>query len=339
MARAVWTGMVSFGLVNIPVSLYPATEPKDVRFHLYDRETGRRIRYRRVVDAGPLEVDEPPQAGPPYEQGPWDPQGASEEEPEGMEGDAGAPPAEEPPADDADRPSDIGVATRSSDAGGDVEVAFQDLVRGVEVEPGRAVVLEPEEIERARPQRSRTIDVEEFVDLAAVDPVYFDKSYYLAPRPDETATKPYALLLRALERTGRAGIGRFVLRTKPHLVAIRPTNGVLALETLFFGDEVRSPAALLRGIEETAVGQRELELAAGLVDMLATEWNPSGHADDYREELLRIIAEKTPRSIVRHEPEVVPEGSRLPDLMEALKASVEAVKRQQGAEGSNRRAR
>jgi DNA end-binding protein Ku len=321
MPRAVWTGTVSFGLVNIPVSLYPATEPKDVRFHLYDRETGRRIRYRRVVDAGPTDLDEPPDEG---SESPME-----EDEPSIPEAATDLPevrPSAEPPE-------------HGREVGREAEVPFEDLVRGVEVEPGRAVVLEPEEIERARPQRSRAIEIEEFVRLADVDPVYFDKSYYVVPKPGDSAVKPYALLLRALERTQRAGIGRFVLRTKPHLVAIRPVDGALALETLFFGDEVRTPAEWVRGVDGIDVRERELELAAGLIDMLATEWDPDRHADDYRDELLRIIAEKTPTTIVRHEPEDVPAGSRLPDLMEALKASVEAVKRERSDEPGRRSAR
>ena len=323
MARAVWTGTVSFGLVSIPVSLYPATEPKDVRFHLYDRETGRRVHYRRVVDAGPA-------AG-----------GAGPEE-EAVASALGSTP------DDAGAPPDEGAFAAGSGrrtldderphpGARDIEVAFEDLVRGVEVEPGRAVVLEPEEIERARPQRSRTIDVEEFVDLSDVDPVYFDKSYYVAPRPGEQAAKPYALLLRALERTGRAGIGRFVLRTKPHLVALRPTGGALGLETLFFGDEVRSAGEVVRGLQGVDVSDRELDLAEALIGMLATEWSPDRHADDYREELLRIIAEKTPTTVAHDVQADIPEGSRLPDLMEALKRSVEAVKREQQPTPARRR--
>ena len=327
MARAVWSGTVSFGLVNIPVSLYPATEPKDVRFHLYDRETGRRVHYRRVVDAGPADA------------------AAAGEIDEAFESaDDGPTVAErEPACDETERDprvESVRASVRSAESGGrDVEVAFADLVRGVEVEPGRAVVLEPEEIERARPQRSRTIDIEEFVDLADVDPVYFDKSYYLAPRAGEQAAKPYALLLRALERSGRAGIGRFVLRTKPHLVALRPTGGVIGLETLFFGDEVRRPAEVVRGLEQVQVSDRELELAEGLIGMLATEWSPERHADDYREELLRIIAEKAPTTVAHDADAPAPVGSRLPDLMDALKRSVEAAKREQQPAAPSRRRR
>lgn len=321
MPRSVWTGGLRFGLVYIPVGLYPATEPKDVRFHLYDRESGRRVRYRRVVDAEPTDardIDERDDSREDVE--PTDERGTEAARAEGTE-----------PA----------VAGDEAGPGGQREVGFDDLVRGVEVDPGRAVFLEPGEIEEARPERSREIDIEEFVDLGDVDPVYFEKSYYVAPRREAGAEKPYALLLRALERSGRAGIGRFVLRTKPHLVAVRPMNGVLTLETLFFGDEVRPAGPLVRGLENVEVSDRELELAERLVDMLAAKWDPDRHADEYREGLLRMIAEKTP-SVVRHGgEEPTPEPSRVEELMEALRRSVEAVKeeRRDDAPAKRRRAR
>jgi DNA end-binding protein Ku len=321
MPRSVWTGGLRFGLVNIPVGLYPATEPKDVRFHLYDRESGRRVRYRRVVDAEPTDARDIDERDDSREDGePADERGTEAARAEGTE-----------PARAGDKPG----------VGGQREVGFDDLVRGVEVDPGRAVLLEPGEIEEARPERSREIDIEEFVDLGDVDPVYFEKSYYVAPRREAGAEKPYALLLRALERRGRAGIGRFVLRTKPHLVAVRPMNGVLALETLFFGDEVRPAEPLVRGLENVEVSDRELELAERLVDMLAAEWDPHRYADEYREGLLRMIAEKTP-SVVRHGgEEPTPEPSRVEELMEALRRSVEAVKEEQrdDAPAKRRRAR
>ena len=320
MPRSVWTGGLRFGLVNIPVGLYPATEPKDVRFHLYDRESGRRVRYRRVVDAEPSDARD------------IDERDDSRENVEPT--DDGAT---EATRDEGTEPARAGDEA----PGGQREVNFDDLVRGVEVDPGRAVFLEPGEIEEARPERSREIDIEEFVDLGDVDPVYFEKSYYVAPRRETGAEKPYALLLRALERRGRAGIGRFVLRTKPHLVAVRPMNGVLALETLFFGDEVRPAEPLVRGLQSIGVSDRELELAETLVDMLAAEWDPDRYADEYREGLLRMIAEKSP-SVVRHGgEEPTPEPSRVEELMEALRRSVEAVKeeRRDDAPAKRRRAR
>jgi DNA end-binding protein Ku len=216
------------------------------------------------------------------------------------------------------------------------EVAYEDLVRGYEVEPGRFALLEREDIERARPSRSSTIELEDFVQLEAIDPVYFEKTYYVAPRRD--AANPYRLLLRALEETRRVGIGRFVLRTKPHLVAIRPAGEVIALETLFFGDEVRPAAELVPPIEGD-VSARELRLAEQLVETLATDWEPGRYADQYREELLQIIAEKEPVGTAE-QPGAAPTpigGSNVEALMEALRRSVEEAKAARAGDERGRR--
>ncbi|HEX9123850.1 MAG TPA: Ku protein [Actinomycetota bacterium] len=224
MPRAVWTGCLAFGLVTIPVRLFPATQPKDVRFHLMDAR-GRRVRYRRFVADEPERWEMPAERPTEMGRGPAQP---PEAEPE-----TGPPPVAEPGREPEGR-----------------EIAFEDLLHGYETEEG-VVLLSREEIKSVRPERSRTIEIEDFVELADIDPVYFDKSYYLSP--DRGADKPYGLLLRAMERAGRIGIGRFVLRTKPHLIAIRPASGVLGLETLFFGDEVRCGRELAPVVEGTEV--------------------------------------------------------------------------------------
>jgi DNA end-binding protein Ku len=284
MPRSVWRGTLSFGLVAIPVSLYPATEAKDVRFHLFDRE-GRRVRYRRVVESGPSFR-------------------------EAEEDDVVSEPAESD--DDDERPAEV-------------EVAYEDLVRGYEVEPEAYVFLETEEIERVRPSPSRVIDLEEFVRLEDIDPVYFEKAYHVVPA--RGAEKPYELLLRTLKESGRVGIGRFVLRTKPHLVALRPMDHVLALETLYFGDEVRDADRLVSGLGSGAVTQREVDISKQLVEALASEWDPSRFADEYREELLRMIAERTPEHVEEPSEESSEDvGSRIKDLMETLRRSVEQAK-------------
>jgi DNA end-binding protein Ku len=275
--------------VAIPVFLYPATEAKDVRFHLFDRE-GRRVRYRRVVETGPS-------LGEPDE---------SDVEP--------APPDED-------------------EATTETEVAYQDLVRGYKVEPETYVFLETEEIERARPSPSRVIDLEHFVRLEEIDPVYFEKAYYVVPAP--AAEKPYELLLRTLTDAGRVGIGRFVLRTKPHLVALRPMERVLALETLYFGDEIRDVGPLVDRIGRSAVTQREVDISTQLVEALATEWEPSRFADEYREELMRMIAERTPQRI--EEPVDASEpGSGVEHLLDALRRSVEEAKARGKPKGGRR---
>jgi DNA end-binding protein Ku len=286
MPRSVWRGTLSFGLVAIPVSLYPATEAKDVRFHLFDRE-GRRVRYRRVVESGPSFR-------------------------EAEEDDVVSEPKETDEVDDDERPAEM-------------EVAYEDLVRGYEVEPEAYVFLEPAEIERVRPSPSRVIDLEEFVRLEDIDPVYFEKAYHVVPA--RGAEKPYELLLRTLRESGRVGIGRFVLRTKPHLVALRPMEHILALETLYFGDEVRDADRLVSGLGSGEVTQREIDISKQLVEALASEWDPSRFADEYREELLRMIAERTPEHV--EEPDEEPSedaGSRIKDLMETLRRSVEQAK-------------
>jgi DNA end-binding protein Ku len=292
MARAVWTGSLSFGLVTIPVRLYPATEPKDVRFHLMD-STGRRVRYRRFVQG------EEAVAG-------WESEGP------GAEPDAERQPERESAATADERPQ---LA----------EVAYEDVMRGYETEDGRVVLLTQEEVESARPERSRSIEIEDFVALSDIDPVFFEKSYHLAPQ--RGGERPYLLLLRAMERAGRIGIGRFVLRTKPHLVAIRPAEGLIGLETMFFGDEVRDGRELAWSIEGLEVSERELGMAEMLIESLKTEWNPAAYSDTYREELLRRIGEKAPIE-ERKEAAATGPGSRAEELMQALKASVEAARKQ-----------
>jgi DNA end-binding protein Ku len=299
MARSVWRGTLSFGLVAIPVSLYPATEAKDVRFHLFDRQ-GRRVRYRRVVDAGP--------SGAPEE---IDDIGAVAEA------------TEREAAEGRDEP----------DGATETEVAYEDLVRGYEVEPETYVFLETEEIERARPSPSRVIDLEHFVRLEDIDPVFFEKAYYVAP--GRGAEKSYGLLLRTLKETGRVGIGRFVLRTKPHLVALRPMEDALALETLYFGDEVRDARPLVGDVGRADVTEREIDVSKLLVEALAMEWDPSVFADEYREELLRMIAERTPEHIEGPADAPAPEG-RVGDLLEALKRSVEEAKARRKPKGRQR---
>ena len=301
MPKAVWTGSLAFGLVNIPVRLYPATEPKDVRFHLMDAR-GRRVRYRRFVEAEGPEED-------------WTPSDV-------RQADAGTP---------SSRTASSGTPRQPDD---EEEIAYEELMRGVERDDGSVVLLGDDEIRSVQPERSRTIDIEDFVELNDIDPVYFEKSYIVAPQ--HGAEKPYALLLVAMERSGRAGIGRFVLRTKPHLVAIRPTSGTLALETLFFGDEVREARRLVGDAGAAEVSERELELAQKLIATLNTTWNPEAYADTYREELLERIAQKAPARIPE-ERTAAPSGSQVEALMDALKASVEQAKQKQPKRSSRKR--
>ena len=296
MGQAVWTGSISFGLVNIPVKLYPATEPKDVRFHLYDRRTGKRLRYERVT----RDTDAPTF------------------EPEPPAGSAAAEEREE-------SPSPSRYEQRLPEADVDARpVEREDIVRGFEMPSGDLVTVTDDELVSIAPERSRTIEIEEFVDLAQIDPVFYEKSYHVAPTRGMGAEKPYALLLRAMKGAGMVGIGRFVLRTKPHVIAIRPLKDALALETLYFADEVRSPAELIRGLAEIAVSDREVKTARQLITAMATDWVPEKHADVYREELLELLRSK-PAATPSHATETASE-SPVGDLMAALRASVEAAK-------------
>jgi len=209
------------------------------------------------------------------------------------------------------------------------EVAFGELQRGFETDEGM-VVVSPEEIEAVRPSPSRVIAIEDFVDLADIDPVYFEKSYIVSARDE--AAKPYALLLRAMERSGRAGIGRFVLRTKPHLAVIRPAGDVLALETMFFADEVRDGRSLVPDVETVAIADKEVELAQVLIETLKTDWDPGRYEDTYRQELLERIAERRPvRGPAFRGSESA--GARIDELLEALRASVDEAKKNKAQAG------
>jgi DNA end-binding protein Ku len=299
MARAVWTGSISFGLVSIPVRLYPATSPRDPRFHLVDRKTGRRVRYRRVVEEPPpVEEEDEREVG-------------SDEEPASAEQSYPAIESTRPVSSEPEPPTER-------------EVSYTETARGYDVGEGRHVVVEQEELEALRPEPSRTIEIEHFVSLAEVDPVHFEKSYQLAPA-EEVGEKPYALLRSAMEGTGRVAVGRFVLRSREHLVMIRPTLGILGLETLYFEDEVRRPEERwihsIQAVEEK-VNEAEVQMAERLVEALAVEWDPSRYRDDYRERVLDLIGSRT----AAEEPAPVePAGASVTDLMAALKASVEAA--------------
>jgi DNA end-binding protein Ku len=316
MPQAVWTGALSFGLVSVPVRLVPATEAKDVRFHLYDRE-GRRVRYRRVVearDAEPSSSPTPPSASG-AQRGPDDAEAA------------GAAATAAAATSEAAAPSRPSVPPERT-------VDWGDVRRGRETDAGDLVLLTDEEIDRVRPRRSGTIDVEAFVELGDIDPVHFEKTYYAVPRSAADG-KPYALLHRAMRRAERVGIGRFVLRTKPHLVAVRAMEELLAVHTLFFGDEVRDPRAVSPPLD-VRVSSRELDLAEQLIEMLRVDWNPADYADTYREELLRLLAEKEP--VARAEAEATgAAGPRIDELMTALRESVEEAKRARTSRSTRKR--
>jgi DNA end-binding protein Ku len=260
MPRAIWSGAISFGLVNIPVKLYSAVSKKTVRFHQIDAESGGRVRQKRV--------------GPDGE-----------------------------------------------------EIPYEQIIKGYEIGPDRYVTITPEELESLEPQKTRTIDIEDFVDLEQIDPIYYDHPYYLAP--DTGAAKAYRLLVDAMEDSGKVAVARVVLRSKEHLVAIRPRDGALAMETMLFSDEViaaESLEELAAGDGDVQTSDRELAMANQLIDSLASDFEPGKYRDEYRERVLDLIERKAQgETIVIEEPEAEPE--KVPDLMSALEASIASAKK------------
>jgi DNA end-binding protein Ku len=311
MARAIWSGTVSFGLVSIPVKLFNATSPKDVRFHQFDRESGRRIRYRRVTESD---------TG-------WQPEAfgtATREE---------AAPVDVRAPDEPLRTESWDIPDRPETPSADAAVSYDDVIKGYEVDRDRFVMVSPEEMEALRPEQSRTIEIEHFVNLQDIDPVYFEKSYYLAPQRGVGAEKPYELLLAAMERSGRVGVARFVLRSKEYLAAVRPVRGMLGLETMFFDDEVRTSQEIDNVPIAAEPAPRELQVALRLIELLVTEWDPAQYQDTYRQRVLELIEGKLEADVI-HVSEPVPRpATGIPDLMAALKASVEAAKKQAGPRG------
>ena len=257
MPRAMWKGAISFGLVTIPVAVYPATEEKTLRFNQLHDEDGGRIRYKRVCE---------------------------------KDGE---------------------------------EVTFEHIVKGYEVEKDRYVVLTDEDLNAIPVESSRAIDIHRFVDLDEIDPVMFKKSYYLVP--EETGAKAYALLREAMADDGRVGIAKVSFRDKEHLAALRFKDEAFVLETMYWPDEIRE--ADFGGVDVSAkIRGQELEMAKQLIESLSGEWNPEEYSDEYREALLQIVEAK----LNGQEIEVVaPEPTaKVVDLMEALKASVAAAKKE-----------
>jgi DNA end-binding protein Ku len=273
MPRAIWSGSISFGLVNVPVKLVTATSPKDVRFHQLHSTDGGRINQKRVCSIDGEDVD------------------------------------------------------------------YSEIVKGYEIHRGQYVIIGPEELEGLAPEASRSIDIEEFVDLAEIDPLFFDHSYYLVP--DSPAARPYALLVEAMEGTGKVGIGRFMLRTKQYLAALRPREGALVLSTMLFADEVVGTTELeVPTTKDTKPSERELNMARQLVSSLSAEWEPEKYKDDYREKVMGLIEAKAEGSeiAVLDAPE---RPAPVVDLMAALEASL-ARAEQEGrtpAAGGHGRAR
>jgi DNA end-binding protein Ku len=264
-----WSGAISFGLVNVPVKLYSAVSRKTVRFHQLNGKTGHRIAQKRV------------------------------------------------------------------DSSTNEDVAFEDIVKGYELTKERYVVITPDELEALDPEKSRTIDIEDFVDLSEIDPVYYDHPYYLVP--DKGSAKAYGLLLGAMEESGKVAIARVVLRSKEQLVAIRPAPGnVLMMETMIFADEVVDPGDIedLPAAKDLKASERELKMAQQLIDSLTADFEPAKYQDEYREKVLELIERKAAGEEIAVQPEA-PEPKQVPDLMAALEASLAAVKGDSSGNGKS----
>jgi DNA end-binding protein Ku len=265
MARSIWTGAISFGLVTVPVKLYSATNRKTVRFHQLHATTGVRIQQKRVD----------PQTGE--------------------------------------------------------EVPYEEIVKGYEIAPDQYVVVTPDELEALDPKKTKTIEIEDFVDLDQIDPIFYDHPYYLAPGPG--GAKPYRLLLEAMRETNRVAIAKVVIRSKEQLVAIRPMGDVLGMATMLFADEVVDAD----GIDEVPSGDdvktssRELDIAKQLVESLAGNFDPDKYHDTYREEILALIERKAAGEEIAVQPPSEEVSAPVPDLMSALKASLDAVRERDGA--------
>lgn len=253
MARSIWSGALSFGLINIPVKLYAAALNTDLRFHFLHKEDLSPIRFAKVCRADGREIP------------------------------------------------------------------FDDIVKGYEYQKGDYIMLTDEDFEKANPRKAKTIEISEFVDEKGIDSVYFERPYFLGP--DKNAEKPYALLREALKKSKKVGVARFVLRNKEHLAAVKVQGNVLVLNQMKFREEIRDPKEIdAPGAEH--VSARELAMAISLIEQLTDKFRPEQFRDTYKKELETLIAEKAKG----HRPkakEAAPQLTKVSDLMNALKASLE----------------
>ena len=266
MARAIWSGSISFGLLNVPVKLYSAVSKQTVRFRELREGDGSRVKHKRVAESDGKEV--------PYEK----------------------------------------------------------IVKGYEYAPDQYVVLTKDELSDLEPQRSRAIEIQDFVDLDDIDPIYFEQPYYLGP--DKGAERAYSLLVQAMKDARKVAVARFVLRNKEHLAAIRPMDDVLTLTTMRFADEVTSPKDLDEVFEDAKPKkpeQKELAMAKQLIESLTSDFKPNSYHDEYREELLDLLESKAAGKEVVSAPTEEPKPTKAPDLMAALEESLAAVKGEESA--------
>lgn len=260
MPRPIWSGSISFGLVNVPVKLFSAVNRKTVHFNQIDSRTGSRIKYQKVSAAD------------------------------------------------------------------GTEVPGEAIVKGYELPTGQYVLVDDAELGSLDPEASRTIDIEEFVELDQIDPIFYDNAYYVAP--DKATIKPYALLARAMEETGKIGVARFVMRSKQYLCAVRPKDGKLMLSTMVYADEVNDTADIdeFEAVEAAEVSAKELTMAKQLIESLATDFEAGQFEDTYRIKVLDLIERKAAGETGLVEVPELEAADTVVDLMAALEASVAAAK-------------
>ncbi|GIM91033.1 non-homologous end joining protein Ku [Paractinoplanes toevensis] len=271
MARPIWTGAITFGLVSVPVSMYSATHEHEVSFHQFEKDTSDRIRYKRVNERTGKEVD------------------------------------------------------------------YDDIVKGAEVSGGDYVMLDADELDSVAPGQSRSLEIDRFVDLDDIDPLYYQRTYYLGPGKKETA-KVYGLLRDAMTDANRAAIGTLVMRGKEYLAAIRAEKDLLILQTMYFADEVRDPKAEIDGLPRRGAAKKaELAMAQQLIDSMAGPWKPKDFRDTYTDRVKKLIKQKSAGKKVTVA-EAAPEPTNVTDLFEVLKRSVENAQKRRSAKPAKKAA-
>ena len=256
MARAIWKGSISFGLVNIPIALYPATRREEFKFRLLRKSDLSPVNYKRVAEKDGKEV-------------PWD-----------------------------------------------------QIVKGYEYEKGKYVVLKDEDFERVDLEATQTVDIQDFVDVDEIDPIFFYKPYYLEPQ--KGGDKAYALLRDALEDSRKVGIAKVVIKTRQYLAGVKPEDGALVLELMHFADEL-ADTGKLHLPKKVEVGKREMNMAKSLIDSMSAQWNPEKYHDDYREALMEVIEAKVEAGgkEIEAKPKKAPKPTKVIDLVSVLQKSLE----------------
>jgi DNA end-binding protein Ku len=274
MARAIWTGSISFGLLNVPVRLYSAVSSRQIRFKELREKDGSRIRHKRVAE------------------------------------------------EDGE------------------EVAYEEIVKGYEIAPDQFVIIGRDELEALDPKKTKTIEIEDFVDLDEIDPIYFNQPYYVGPA--QGAERAYALLAQAMAEQRKVAIARFVMRNKESLAALRASNDgdVLTLATMRFADEVVPPDQLgdaLGDVAEVEPKDREVEMAKALIESLSNDFDPDSYEDTYRADLLELIERKASGEKIVQADSEEPKPTKAPDLMAALEESLAAIKGEELSGGAERK--